>query len=171
MDTIELNEAVCEAMFAEARRTFPRECCGVLVGAPAQPATLRFVAFENQQDLLHARDPERHPRDARTAYAMHPLQLQRLVDAEEAAGRALIAILHSHPQHPAYFSETDAAAAAPWGLPTYPGAVQLVVSVFDGEVRDLKGFGWRDEGWVEVGLTGVPALPGPPEGARRLGEV
>jgi proteasome lid subunit RPN8/RPN11 len=143
----------------------------VLTGELDRPDTLRFLAFENQQDALHASDPVAHPRDARTAYSMNPLKLQRLVDAEEAAGRALIAIVHSHPQHPAYFSRTDAAAAAPWGLPTWPQATQLVVSVYDGQVRDLKGFVWVEEDWQEQVLEGVPPLLGPPPGARPMGEV
>ena len=78
------------ALFAEAVRTFPRECCGVVVGQVDDPATHRFVAFENLADKLHAADPEAHPRDARTAFAMHPLKLQRLVDATEAADTRLV---------------------------------------------------------------------------------
>lgn len=165
-----LTDSLCEALFAEARAAFPREACGVIVGPPGEPAALRFVRFDNLQDQLHAQDPEAHPRDARTAYAMHPLKLQRLVDAAEARGHALVAIAHSHPDHPAYFSRTDQAAAAPWGTPTYPQTTQLVVSVFGGEVRDLKGFAWDGQGWAERPLAGVPALPGPPPGARIYSE-
>lgn len=170
MRPLPLSESVLEALFSEARGCFPREACGVVVGPREDPAAQRFVAFENQQDKLHALDPEAHPRDARTAYAMNPLKLQRLVDSEEAAGGALVAIAHSHPQHPSYFSDTDKRAAAPFGLPSFPDATQLVVSVFDGEVRDLKGFSWDGEAWLERPLAGLPALPGPPEGATILGE-
>jgi proteasome lid subunit RPN8/RPN11 len=165
---LNLTPSAVSDLFDEARRTFPKECCGVIV---TDGDGQRFVAFDNLADKLHAADPVAHPRDGRTAYAMHPLKLQRLVDAVQAAGGTLDAICHSHPQHPSYFSDTDRRAAAPFGLPTYPTAVQVVVSVFNGEVRDLKGFTWRDDDWHETAVHGVPELPGPPPGAAPLGDV
>lgn len=168
---LSLNPALTEALFAEARRCWPRECCGVVLGPRQDPERWRFVALENLQDRLHALDPERYPRDARVAYAMDPLKLQRLVDAAEAGGEALLAVVHSHPEHPSYFSATDAAAASPFGEPTFPEAAQIVISVFGGEVRDLKAFGWDGQGWPEIQVSGLPVLPGPPEGATIYGEV
>ena len=166
-----LTPALCEAIFAEAIAAWPREACGVVLGLPEKPETLRFQRFENLQDRLHALDPEAYPRDARTAYAMDPLRLDRLVRETEARGERLVAVVHSHPQHPSYFSRTDQAAAAPFGSPSYPEALQLVVSVYDQTVRDLKAFGWDGQGWPERALSGLPPLPGPPEGAAPLGEV
>ena len=173
MRTLILNPQVFQLLAEESRRAFPREACGLVVGRPADPASHRALALENLADRLHAQDPQTHPRDGRTAYVMDPLKVQRLADEAEARGEALVAIFHSHPQHPAYFSRTDQAAASPWGSPTWPDAWQLVVSVFDGEVRDLKGFTWdgAEEVWEEGELLGLPPLPGPPPGARPLGDV
>lgn len=154
-----------EAAFDEARRCWPREACGILLGRPEEPSGMYFVAFENLQDRLHAADPEAFPRDARTAYAMDALRLERTVDAAAARGEQLIAIVHSHPQYPAYFSRTDRAAASPFGFPTWPHALQVVISVYDAVVRDLKAFGWDGEDWTEVPLGGLPPLPGPISGA------
>ncbi len=159
-----------EDAFEEARRCWPREACGILVGRPEVPSAMYFVAFENLQDRLHAADPEAFPRDAHTAYAMDALRLERTVDAAVARGEQLVAILHSHPQYPAYFSRTDRAAASPFGFPTWPGALQVVISVYDAVVRDLKAFRWEGEDWCEVVLGGVPPLPGPPPGALPLEE-
>ena len=150
MPPFTLAPAVVEALFAEARARFPREACGVVIGRPGDPGSQVFHRMDNLADRLHEQDPTAFPRDARTAYAMHPLKLERLVTAAEARGEALLAICHSHPDHPAYFSATDQAAASPFGAPSYPDAVQLVVSVFGGEVRDLKGFVWDGAGWPEV---------------------
>lgn len=173
MKRLELSPTAFEAIAAEAAEAWPREACGVLIGRAGEPASLRFVRFENQQDRLHALDPERWPRDARTAYAMDPLKLQRLVDAAESAGEALIAVVHSHPQHPSYFSATDRAAASPFGLPSFPDAAQIVVSVYEREVRELRAFAWdaEAEDWPEIPLGGLPSLPGPPPGATVYGEV
>ena len=171
MPPLSLTAALVDAIFAEARARYPSECCGVVVGPAANPAGQRFVPFENLQDQLHARDPATWPRDARIAYAMDPLKLQRLVDQTEASGEALVAIVHSHPDHPSYFSQTDERAASPFGLPSFPDVAQVVVSVFEGEICDLKAFHWDGESWPERPVRGLPPLPGPPPGARILGEV
>lgn len=159
-----------EDAFAEARRCWPREACGILLGRREEPSAMSFVAFENLQDRLHAADPASFPRDARTAYAMDALRLERTVDAALARGEQLLAILHSHPQYPSYFSRTDRAAASPFGFPTWPDALQLVISVYDAEVRDLKAFRWDGEDWREQPLSGLQPLPGPPADALPLEE-
>ena len=166
--SLTLPSGVVQALLAESAARWPREACGVVVGRQDTPDSLRFVAFDNHMDRLHAADPVRFPGDARTAYSLDALKLQRLVDDCEAAGEALLAICHSHPQCPSYFSATDAAAASPWGTPSWPDAVQLVVAVFDGIAVDLRGFRWDGAGWPEVAVGGVPKLPGAPPGAERL---
>lgn len=173
MSPLALNPELCAALFAEASAAWPREACGAITGRAGEPGSLTLHPFLNLQDKLHALDPERYPRDARTAYALDPLKLQRLVDAAEAEGKVLIALYHSHPDHPSYFSATDRAAAAPFGLPSFPDASQLVVSVFNAEVRDLKAFHWDPikSDWIERPIEGAPPLPGPPPGARPYGEV
>lgn len=172
LPALDLAPEVVTALFAEASACHPREACGVILSGPAGQ---RFERFDNLQDRLHARDPDRYPRDARTAYALDPLRLQRLVDQAEAQGGALLAIAHSHPEHPAYLSATDRAAAAPFGAPTFPAAAQVVVSVYGGQVVQLRAFRWAGEGelgtWEEVPVRGLPVLPGPPPGAREHGEV
>lgn len=168
LSPVSLSGSVFDAMFAEARACFPDECCGVVLADAF--GLQRFVRFDNLQGRLHAADPERHPHSARTAFAFHPLKLQRLVDQTEGDGGSLVAVVHSHPQYPSYFSRTDKASAAPFGAPTFPDAAQLVVSVFDGEVRDVKAFSWDGDDWPERPLEGAPTLPGPPEGARPMEE-
>lgn len=173
MSPLPLSPALYAALAQDAVEAWPREACGVVLGPPDAPERWSYLHFDNLQDRLHGLDPQRYPRDARTAYAMDPLRLQRVVDAAEARGEALIAIVHSHPQHPSYFSATDRAAAAPFGLPSFPGAAQIVVSVYDREIRDLRAFSWdaEAEDWPERPIRGLPELPGPPPGATIYGEV
>ena len=146
---------VDEAIRAEAERTYPFECCGVLMWTPGEPTSLEAVPFENQQQRLHALDPTAYPRDARTAYAFDALKLERTLEAARTDGRALAAIFHSHPEHGAYFSETDRAAATPFGDATWPDAVQLVYAVLDRRAADVAAFRWEPEAgdFVEVPLT------------------
>jgi len=121
---------------------FPDECCGVIV-AGADGAQ-RAIRIRNIQDEMHAKDPLAYPRTARIAYAGHPADLREALDAAEAPGCALVAFYHSHPDHDAYFSEEDTAQATPFGEPSYPEALQIVVSVYDRVVRTIKAFAWSD---------------------------
>ena len=64
--------------------------------------------------------------------------------AERPRG-SLRAFYHSHPDHEAYFSEEDVRQATPLGEPSYPQALQIVISLDQNEVRDVKAFAWSDE--------------------------
>ena len=171
MRPLQLSPSALADLFFEARATWPAECCGVIVGLPDAPQTARFQRFDNLADRLHALDPERYPRDAQTAYSLDPLKLERFLDQAASQGEILLAICHSHPQHPAYFSATDRAAASPFGAPTWPHAAQIVVSVYEREVADAKAFGWDGADWVERAIADLPELPGPPPGATIYGDV
>jgi len=136
-----LSRAAREAMAARAEADYPFETCGFCF---AQGSDLVVVPMENIQNKLNGEDPVTHPRDARTAYQIDTGEWQRVVAEQENSGRLLRAIYHSHPDHDSYFSETDSAAAAPWGEPSFPGVAFLVFSVRQGKVVDLKAFDWSD---------------------------
>lgn len=147
------------AIRGEAERTYPDECCGICLWTPGEPASLEAVPFENEQNRLHQLDPAAHPRDARTAYNFNALKLQRTIDAAESDGRRLAAIFHSHPEHGAYFSDTDRAAASPLGSPTFPEAAQLVYSVISGKAAESAAFRWdaAAQDYVSAPLEITPA--------------
>ncbi|HKY08695.1 MAG TPA: Mov34/MPN/PAD-1 family protein, partial [Candidatus Binatia bacterium] len=100
---------------------------------------------ENIQNKLHALDPVTYPRTAAIAYAMDPRELQSVLDDAEKAGTRLKAFYHSHPDHEAYFSAEDKAFATPFGEPTFPDAAQIVVSIFDHAIKDIKAFAWSSD--------------------------
>lgn len=146
-----LNRSTVDAIDREATRTWPEECCGLVLAAGDQQ-WVRPVP--NVQNDLHRSDPEEHPRDARTAYAMDSrarLAVEREADDEK---RPIGVFYHSHPEHAAYFSETDRAMAMFFDEPAYPDAAQLVVSVYGGRVAERKAFAWDEErrDFVEVPL-------------------
>ena len=60
---------------AQAEAQYPAECCGVLLVRGGAPADRMLLPCRNIQDELHAKDPERHPRDSRTAYFIDPKDL------------------------------------------------------------------------------------------------
>ncbi|GIW40901.1 MAG: hypothetical protein KatS3mg076_1478 [Candidatus Binatia bacterium] len=142
MKELVLDESSRSEIEEHARACYPEECCGIVV---EKAGRLEVVRVTNVQNEYHARDPVTFPRTARTAYKMGPEALPVLRDAERGSCR-IHAFYHSHPDHDAYFSAEDRAAAlAGWDEPSYPDAGQIVVSVRNGEVRDMKAFAWDPE--------------------------
>ena len=130
------------AIRQQAIEEYPRESCGVIV---VRGDERRLTRCRNVQDELHARDPVRHPRDARTAYYIDPQDLLRL-GRLEAEGFAVRVIYHSHIDAGAYFSETDRRQALMGSEPVYPEAIYVVTSVLGpperARVDATAGFAW-----------------------------
>ena len=147
-----ISRAVLETLASRGEADFPDETCGFVFGTDGD---LKVVPMENIQNRLHAEDPEQHERDARTAYCFDAKAMLAVLDEHERAGLPLWAIYHSHPDHDAYFSETDSAAASPFGEPSFPGAAHIVLSVRGGKTVDQKAFDWSPsaETFVEVPLS------------------
>lgn len=130
--------AELESIRAQAAEEYPFESCGVVLSRGGERRLLRC---RNAQNELHARDPQRHPRDARTAYYIDPKDLLRIGDLERQ-GFAVAVIYHSHVDTGAYFSETDRRQALVGGEPAYPSAVYVVTSVIGGAVDAVAAFRW-----------------------------
>lgn len=128
-----------ERIRRQAVEEYPSEACGVIL---VRSAERRLVRCRNIQDQLHAKDPVRHPRDARTAYYIDPKDLLA-IGRLEGEGFAVHVIYHSHVDAGAYFSETDKRQALLGGEPTYPEATYVVVSVVTGRVEAAGAFRWN----------------------------
>lgn len=138
-----IDSACLAQVFAHARDAYPRECCGYLQQDAQGQWTC--VPCENQQDKLHALDPEQYPRDAHTAYHIGGAQLLSLVKSFESPCPVKI-IYHSHPEGGAYFSKTDIQAARAAGYPVD----YLVVDAQDGNPQHAKLFRQAGESFQEI---------------------
>ena len=127
-----------ERIQAQAIAEYPAESCGVVL---TREGERRLLACRNVQNELNARDPERYPRDARTAYYIDPADLLR-IGRLEGEGFAVSVIYHSHIDAGAYFSETDRRNAMLGGEPSYPQATYVVTSVREGRVDGMAAFRW-----------------------------
>jgi proteasome lid subunit RPN8/RPN11 len=146
-----LARAELDAIQRHAESTYPAECCGVLLLRPGPAPERRLMPCRNLQDELHARDPRRFPRTARTAYYIAPDDLLE-IGRREGEGFEVHVIYHSHVDAGAYFSETDRRNAMVDGVPAYAQATYVVVSVVDGRVTDTRAHRWSPEAndFVEV---------------------
>src|SRR4051812_48087975 len=131
--------AVLREMAAHAVRTYPAECCGLLLSAA--DGSLRFQAIAN---VAGTRDGQgTSTRTARDGYVMEPKQLLLSLEAAERQGGSLWAIVHSHPDVGAYFSREDRDMALGGGQePLWPGVRYLVVSVRGGAVDGARLYTW-----------------------------
>ena len=137
-----LTKNTIEEIFRHACESYPDECCGIVTSSEQEQTAHKC---ENIQNRLHAEDPLSFPRDARTAYFIERSKVDAIVSEAKQQGMAVAAFYHSHPEHEAFFSTEDLAAQTVFGEPEFPDAVQIVVSVKNGRVHDMKCFLWSRE--------------------------
>jgi len=133
-----------DQLAAHAVKHYPDEACGFLIGEKGQSSVSEFIPVKNVYDDMHAKYPETYPRTAKTAYLIDPRVQQKIFDDAASNQQEVKAIYHSHTDHDAYFSEEDRLVAAPWGEPNYPGVSYLVVSVWNGKLKEINEFYWDD---------------------------
>ena len=102
---IQIESGPWQAMVSHARKAYPNECCGAMLGVTDGDAkTVReAVALENAFS---------GPQAAR--YELRPEDLLAADKAARERGMDLIGIYHSHPDCDAYFSKTDLQNSCPW---------------------------------------------------------
>jgi proteasome lid subunit RPN8/RPN11 len=142
-------EALAE-MYAQARREYPHECCGIVFGPRAQPVADKVRPCVNIQNQLHAEDPVANPRDATMAYNLGAGDLFALQKSLRGDAPAKI-VYHSHVNVGAYFSPTDQAAARMGDEPAYPVEYVVIDAQADGP-RGAAQFAWDDaqKTYIEV---------------------
>lgn len=139
-----------EALHTHAQETFPEECCGFVL-TDGETETVRRIT--NVQNHMHGIDPTNFPRDATTAYFMDPKELLAVHREVDDSELEIKAVYHSHPNHDAYFSAEDKKQALFEDEPMYPGAVYLVLSIYeDRQVRATKAVEWdgEEQDFVEI---------------------
>lgn len=134
-----LNKSVIKKINEHALKEYPDECCGIITGNSDKQSV---HLCENIQNMLHADDPARYPRDARTAYVIERGEFDGIISSAKEKGEEIIAFYHSHTEHEAYFSEEDVAAQTVFGEPEFPNASHVVVSVMNRKIHDIKSFMW-----------------------------
>ena len=147
-DAIDIPAHVLAVAYADARRCYPEEACGLLLGPAGAALCDEARPCENQQNRLHARDGESFPRDARTAYALGVRDL-RFVDESRDTPRPVKIIYHSHVEVGAYFSDVDRRAATFDGELLYPVDFLVIDCKKDG-IHGAKLFRFRDGSFVEI---------------------
>jgi len=106
---------------------YPHEVCGILAGDRPTGLVQRVQPLVNER----ADSP-------RNRYRVSGLTLMRAEQALEAQGHEIVGYYHSHPDHPADYSETDRDNAL-------PNMSYLITAVHEGRIADTKVWRLRED--------------------------
>ena len=118
-----------DAIRDAGRRSYPHECCGLLLGTAPDGAK----AVAALRPVGNAREDS-----PRNRYLIEPRELLAVEGEARARGLDVIGVYHSHPDHPARPSEFDREHAFPWWS-------YIIVSVQQGEPKDLTSWTLRED--------------------------
>ena len=107
--TLEISQAMVDAIVAQSRDEYPNECCGVILGPVGSGKATRLKPMFN-----NAMSPTFYEFDSKDLLALY-----REVDDND---EEIVVIYHSHTETEAYPSRTDIAIAGE------PGAHYVLVS-------------------------------------------
>lgn len=95
---LKIGKADYDLIRWEAERSYPQECCGILLGTlegGGRKVTLTITCENTRTDSPESR------------YNIHPEQLLAALKLSRSRGETIVGFYHSHPDHPAEYSKTD----------------------------------------------------------------
>lgn len=125
MSVIRMTRVVYEAIRAHGEETYPHECCGALLGRFADG----IWAVEDAVKAGNTRTDSAHNR-----YNIAPSELVKIEREARGRGLDIAGFYHSHPDHPAQWSQTDLAEAH------WIGCVYVITAVSQGKAAATNSF-------------------------------
>jgi proteasome lid subunit RPN8/RPN11 len=125
MGILHLTRAVYEQIRAHGEQAYPNECCGVLLGH----STPEGWRVEAAVPAGNTRTDSAHNR-----YHIAPLELVKIERDARRQGLGIAGFYHSHPDHPAHWSQTDFAEAH------WLGCSYVITEVAHGEAAVTNSF-------------------------------
>ncbi len=98
---IRIEKPAWDTMVSHAESTFPKECCGVMVGLDG--------VVEEAVPL-----PNSYTGPQEDFFVMDPKDLHRVDRQAREKGLDVLGVFHSHPNCDAYFSKRDLEHSCPW---------------------------------------------------------
>lgn len=141
---LQLSTEQVQSVYAHAERTYPEECCGILLGhinaqfkrvIEVYPVSNAWGLEAEQTLAAVAVPPHNHGKGDR--YWIHPRDLLMVQRYARHGQQQVIGIYHSHPDQAAVPSECDRILA--WSEYSY-----LIVSVHQSQAQDLLSWKLND---------------------------
>ena len=122
---LKINQHDYNAIRQHGEETYPHECCGVLLGRSGEDSR----TVEKTVRCGNTRSDSPHNR-----YHIAPQELVRIQRQAREAGLEIVGFYHSHPDHPARWSQTDLAEAH------WIGCSYVITSVEKGKAVATNSF-------------------------------
>jgi proteasome lid subunit RPN8/RPN11 len=136
---VKIGRKALDAIRTHGVGGYPEEICGVMVGPPGGRLVTEAKPARNIVGQRDSQWPELGEERKRDRYTIDPRDHIRIQREADAAGLDIIGYYHSHPDHPAQASRTDAEKA-------WAGYVYLIVAVHQGEPVDQNAFVAEQDG-------------------------
>src|ERR1700751_483950 len=123
--TLKMSGELYETIRQHGERTYPHECCGVLLGSSGEAGNTVEAAVEagnTRTDSAHNR------------YNIAPQELILIQRQGRERGLYIVGFYHSHPDHPAQWSKTDFEEAH------WIGCSYVITSVEQGTAKVTNAF-------------------------------
>ena len=128
------------ALRQHGEETYPHECCGVLLGQMLDDGA-RVVTSIARAGNTRTDSPQNR-------YNIDPKELVRIQREGRERGEDIIGFYHSHPDHPAHWSQTDLAEAHWFGCSYVITSVEKGKAVLTHSF-ELTGFDENDKKLVD----------------------
>ena len=123
---LKLSRADYDSLRQHGEETYPYECCGILLGHVDEYGTRTVTST--------ARAGNTRTDSAHNRYNIDPKELVRIQREGRDRGEDIIGFYHSHPDHPAQWSQTDFAEAH------WIGSSYVITSVEQGKAAITNSF-------------------------------
>jgi len=123
---LKIGKSTWELLRRHGEETYPHECCGVLLGE-IDGDGLKSVQAAVRCGNLRSDSPQ-------DRYLIDPRELVRIQRQAREQGQDIVGFYHSHPDHPARWSQTDLAEAH------WTGCSYVITSVMNGRATDTNSF-------------------------------
>ena len=122
---LRISQLEYDAIRRHGEETYPHECCGVLLGS---------LDGENRAVTKTVRCGNTRSDSPHNRYHIAPEELVRIQRQAREKGLEIVGFYHSHPDHPARWSQTDLAEAH------WIGCSYVITSVEDGRAKTTNSF-------------------------------
>jgi proteasome lid subunit RPN8/RPN11 len=124
---LKIPEDIFQQIRHHGEETYPNECCGVLLGQMDLDANERQVS-------LAIRCGNTRTDSAHNRYHIDPKELIAAQKTARERGEDIVGFYHSHPDHPAQWSQTDFAEAH------WMGCSYVITAVAKGKAEITNSF-------------------------------
>ncbi len=124
-----------QAIFQQAQKTYPEECCGLLLGKININEKIITQVWPTKNNWNEAEEKILFPESLLKSssksnrFSINPQEFLKAQKSAHQQNLAIVSIYHSHPDHPAIPSEYDRTIA--WDRYSY-----IIVSVVAGQITD-----------------------------------